>query len=113
MFQQRTFKFLAAFIGVLALLLLPALRWPGYLDTPMGTIVAIPYLSIYLFHKLGIPGLLQNDGLCGWGWCAPTSFGWVFLCSFWLLVMWLMAWLAANLASRPLDETTNDDTPRR
>lgn len=92
MFQPRTLKFLAGIIIVFLLISLPALVWPGYLDSPAGLIVAVPYLSIYLFHKIGIPGLLVNNGLCGWGWCAPTIFGWVFLFTFWLLIAWLIAW---------------------
>ncbi len=92
MFLPRTLKFFAAIIATFLLLSLPALVWPGYLDSPVGLIVAVPYLSIYLFHKIGIPGLLLNNGLCGWGWCAPTLFGWVFLVTFWLLIVWLLAY---------------------
>jgi hypothetical protein len=98
MFQPRTLKFLAIFIAVFILLLLPGLVWPGYLNSPMGIVVAIPYLSIYLFHSIGIPGLLQNNGACGWGWCAPTIFGWIFLGVFWVLVVWLLAWVITRQA---------------
>ena len=97
MFKPRTLKFLAAIIAIILLLASTALAWPGYLDSPVGLIVAIPYLSIYLFHKIGVPGLLQNQGACGWGWCAPTDFGWVFLCVFWLLAVWLLAWGFARM----------------
>ena len=48
-------------------------------------------------HRLGIPGLLEHNGACGWGWCAPTVFGWAFLCVVWGLVAWLLAWAAASL----------------
>jgi hypothetical protein len=97
MFHPRTLKILAVFIAFFILLSLPALIWPGYFDSPMGIILVIPYISIYIFHQIGIPNLLQNNGLCGWGWCAPTTFGWIFLGSFWLLVAWLIAWAAASL----------------
>ena len=97
MFLPRTIKFFAAIILMFLLLSLPGLAWPGYLDSPAGLIVAIPYLSIYLFHKIGIPGLLEHNGLCGWGWCAPTITGWVFLFTFWLLTAWLLAWGLASL----------------
>jgi hypothetical protein len=86
MFQPRTFKFVAAIIATFLLLCVPALLWPGYLDSPEGLVVAVPYLSIYLFHKIGIPGLLEHNGACGGGWCAPSIFGWVFLCTFGLLI---------------------------
>ena len=99
MLQPRTLKFLAMFVAVFALLLLPACIWPGYLDSPLGMILAVPYISIYLFHAMGIPWLLQNNGACGWGWCAPTVFGWIFLCVFWGLVLWLLAWGVARLSS--------------
>jgi hypothetical protein len=92
MFQPRTLKFFAAIVAMFLLLTLPALVWPRYLDSPVGIIVAVPYLSIYLFHKIGIPGLLEHNGLCGWGWCAPSTFGWIFLITFWLLIAWLLAW---------------------
>ena len=91
MFDRRTLTLLAAFIAALVALCVPALIWPNYLDSPIGLIVAIPYLSVYLFHSLGIPGLLQNNGACGWGWCPPSMFGWGFLCTFWLAVLWLLA----------------------
>jgi hypothetical protein len=104
MLQLRTLKFLAVVIAFFVLLASPGLVWPGYLDSPAGLIVAIPFLSIYLFHSIGIPGLLENQGACGWGWCAPTLFGWGFLCAFWLLVAWLLAWGLSGL-SRPSNES--------
>lgn len=100
MFQFRTCKTFAILIAILVVLLLPASIWPGYLDSPVGIVLAMPYLSIYLFHFIGIPGLLVNNGMCGWGWCAPTLFGWVFLCSFWLFIVWLLAWGIASLSDR-------------
>jgi hypothetical protein len=79
------------------LLWVPSLFWPGYHDSPLGIIVALPILSVYLFHSVGIPGLLQHNGACGWGWCDPTIFGWVFSISFWLLVIWLLARFISSL----------------
>ena len=97
MFKPQTFRYLAALIAVFLLLSLPGLVWPAYLDSPVGLIVAVPYVSIYLFHQIGIPGLLEHNGSCGWGWCAPTFFGWGFLIVFWLLIAWLLAWGLASL----------------
>jgi hypothetical protein len=79
------------------LLWLPYLFWTEYLDTPLGIVAVFPVLSVYIFHGIGIPGLLQNDGACGWGWCAPTPFGWVFLVILWLLAFWTVAWAIARL----------------
>lgn len=97
MFKPRTLKIFAVIISIYFLLLLPAQIWPGYLDSPVGLILVIPYLSIYMFHGIGIPFLLEHNGACGWGWCAPTTFGWFFLVSFWILVVWL---IAAGLAGQ-------------
>jgi hypothetical protein len=95
MLSRRTFIFLLMLLGGIGVLLLPAAIWPKYLDSPLGIALVFPYLSIYLFHALGIPGLLQHNGACGWGWCAPTAFGWVFLCAVWLAVAWFIAWRLA------------------
>lgn len=92
MLQARTSRIFARLIAIYLLLCAPALVWPNqYLESPLWPVLAIPYLSIYLFHQVGIPGLLQNRGMCGWGWCPPSVFGWLFLAVFWLLVFWLVA----------------------
>jgi len=88
---SRTLKVFAILLGVYGLAVLPGLFVPGYLDSPIGVVVAIPYISIYLFDMVGIPGLLQHGGMCGWGWCAPTVFGWIFLGVVWLGLAWLTA----------------------
>lgn len=100
MFEPRTLKIFALLVVLYALPVLPALAWPAYLDSPAGWLVLVPGLSVYVFHRLGIPGLLEHDGLCGWGWCAPTPFGWVFLVVFWLVAAWLVAWAIAALTRR-------------
>jgi hypothetical protein len=89
---RRTFRILALLIAIYAALWFPAVFWSDYLDTPFGVIAAIPMLSIYFFNMLGIPGLLKSGGACGWGWCAPTTGGWIFMVAFWLLLAWLVAW---------------------
>lgn len=89
--RARTLKIMAVLVCLYGLALLPALRWPEYLDSPAGVLVLLPYLSVYLFHSLGVPGLLEHNGLCGWGWCAPTPFGWAFVATLWLLVIWGVA----------------------
>lgn len=100
MLKSRTLKLLAVFILIYFLLLSPGLVWPEYLDTPVGLLAAIPFLSVYLFHRIGIPFLLEHNGACGWGWCAPTVFGWIFISVFWLLMAWLLAWFFVNLTGR-------------
>ncbi len=100
MLRLRTLKILVAILGLYGLLLLPAVFWPSYLDSPAGLLALGPFLSVYFFHHLGIPGLLEQNGACGWGWCSPTPVGWVFIVAFWLVLAWLIAWAVAALTSR-------------
>jgi hypothetical protein len=99
MLKPRTLRVLVLLIAGYGLLLLPAAFVPSYLDSPIGVLLVGPMLSIYLFHKLGVPGLLEHEGFCGWGWCSPTPFGWTFIAAIWLLAVWLMAWGIASLTA--------------
>jgi len=100
MFKPRVLKTLAIIVIIYFLLLSPGLIWPKYLDSPVGLLAAFPFLSVYLFHGIGIPFLLEHNGACGWGWCAPTLFGWIFISVFWLLVTWLLAAFFANITGK-------------
>ncbi len=100
MLKPRTLKTLAVLMAIYGLLAFPSLVWPSYADSPVGLFLRAPFLSVYVFHKAGVPGLLEHNGLCGWGWCAPTPFGWIFLGIFWLGAAWLTAWCIASLSSR-------------
>lgn len=98
-----------AMLAAYGLVLSPALFFSGYLDSPVGVLVLMPYLSVYLFHSAGVPGLLMNDGACGWGWCAPTVFGWAFLAVVWVGLAWGVAHLLARLcAARRSSEVSTD-----
>lgn len=100
MVNPRVLKIFAIIIAIYFVLLSPGLIWPEYLDTPVGLLAAIPFLSVYLFHLIGIPFLLVHNGACGWGWCAPTVFGYVFISIFWLLLTWLLAAFVAGITKR-------------
>lgn len=100
MLKHRTLRILALIMAGYVLLLLPGFIWPSYFDSPAGLLVLVPGLSVYFFHEIGIQGLLEHNGLCGWGWCSPTVFGWVFVVAFWVLVAWLIAWGIAVLTHR-------------
>lgn len=97
MLLPRTFKILAAILIGYALLAIPAYWGPSSLESMSSHLVMVPFLSIHVFHQLGIPGLLEHGGACGWGWCSPTAFGWAFLAMFWIGLAWLVAWGLARL----------------
>lgn len=83
MLEPPTLKILAVLVIVCTVLSLPAYVGPSFLEEPSSYFVIVPLLSIYWFHHVGIPGLLQHGGACGWGLCSPTIFGWSFLAAFW------------------------------
>src|SRR5688500_15662905 len=99
MLTLRTAKIFVGIWIAYALLSLPAWFGPAFLEGISSVIYFTPILTIYLFHWLGIPGLLQHNGHCGWGLCAPTVTGWVVLILFWVGVVWLVAWGIARLTS--------------
>jgi hypothetical protein len=100
MLSARTLKTLAILLTGYVLLAMPAYLGPALLEEMSSYLVMLPLLSIYLFHTLGIPGLLQHGGACGLGMCAPTTWGWTFLALFWLGVAWVLAWGVARLTAR-------------
>ncbi len=100
MLTRRTLKFLLFIVVGYVLLVLPGLFWRSYFDSPAGYLVFVPFLSVHLFHKIGVPGLLEHNGLCGWGWCSPTLLGLVFAAAFWVIVAWCIAWGVAALTNR-------------
>lgn len=104
MLKPRTLKILVALLVVYGLLCVPAYTGPSFLEGPSSYFVLVPFLSVYVFHRLGVPGLLQHGGYCGSGLCSPTPFGWLFLAVFWILLAWLLAWGLARL-TRALNPT--------
>lgn len=100
MLKSRTLKILLLILVGYGLLLLPAAIWPTYLDSPARMLLLVPLLLVYMFHGAGVPGLLEDDGLCGWGWCSPTFFGWMFAAALWIGIAWLIAWSIASLTNR-------------
>ena len=98
--NARTGWVFAILVAVYIALALPAYVGPAFLEELSSYLVLFTILSIYIPHRLGVPGLLEHNGACGWGWCAPTVFGWIFLALFWLGVAWLLAWGIASLIAR-------------
>lgn len=102
MFDKRTMALMTKIVGTYLLLCVPLIVWPDLIDNPVGVILAFPFISLYLFDAMGIPGLLDNEGACGWGWCGPTLFGVFFVAFFWLSIAWLAARLILHVI-RPAD----------
>ena len=100
MLAPRTLKVLFGLLSAYVVLSIPAWWGPAFLEEVSTYIYMVPILAIYLFHSVGIPGLLEHNGACGWGLCSPTIVGWVFLVLFWLSVAWLTAWGVARLTAR-------------
>ncbi|MBN6150501.1 hypothetical protein JR065_09120 [Xanthomonas sp. AmX2] len=100
MLEPRTLKILMGLLLGYGLLVIPCFLWPPYAESPAGLLLVVPGLSIYVFDQAGVPGLLEHEGMCGWGWCAPSVRGWVFLVVFWLALAWLAACGIASLGNR-------------
>lgn len=99
--RRRRIPLIAAIVvATYALLVIPGFIWPAWFETPAFILVLLPILSVYFFHKLGVPGLLEHNGQCGWGMCSPTALGWVFMVVFWLGATWLLAWAIAAAMDR-------------
>lgn len=88
-------RWLAILFCAQLILIAPGFVDPGYLDGPVGLLLVVPYLSVYIGNSLGIPGI------CWWGWgvCAPTLAGWLWIAAVWLILMFAAATLAKNLSS--------------
>ena len=99
MLAPRTIRILAILLAAYVVLVVCAYWGPSSLAAIGSYFVMVPLLSVFVFHKVGIPGLLENNGACGWGWCAPTVFGWALLAFFWTGVVWLAAWALARLTT--------------
>jgi hypothetical protein len=108
MLRARTLRIFAGLLIGYALLTSAAYWGPGYLAAMGSFFILVPYLSIYIFHRIGIPGLLEHNGLCGWGWCAPTKFGWAFLVTFWIGIAWIVALGLARPRARGVAHTGHD-----
>jgi len=70
-----------------------SVEWLDYL-------VLAGYISTLIAHQVGVPGVLEHNGLCGWGMCSPTPIGWVVAVGFWLCALALLSWAVAWLLTR-------------
>jgi hypothetical protein len=95
--RRRTLKILAILVVAYMVLLLAAYLGPPSLAEASFYVVLIPYASLHVFTHIGVPGLLEHNGMCGWGWCSPTLFGWIFVAALWIGLACLAAWLLAKI----------------
>ena len=103
MFERSTIKVFSVCAAVYAGVWLPYVvlqgNLPSYLSAPYAVLGLVQAIPVYILDSMGIPGLLQNNGHCGWGWCGPTVFGYVVLVMFWVAIVWFIAWFISNLTS--------------
>jgi branched-subunit amino acid transport protein len=103
MFERRTIKVFFVIAVSYAGLWIPYVVWqenlPADLTAPYAVLGLVHTIPVYILNGIGIPGLLHNNGHCGWGWCGPTVLGYVLLVTFWIVIAWLIAWFISNLRS--------------
>lgn len=87
----RPWKIFAIIVGSYALLVALGTLFEDTLGAVALALVVVPYFSVLLMHKAGLPGVLEHHGLCGWGWCAPTPLGWVLTAALWLGLAWALS----------------------
>ena len=97
MLNRRTVKIFTGLWVAYALLSLPAWVGPAFLQEISSHIYLTPIWAVHIFHYLGVPGLLEHAGGCGWSLCSPTASGWAFLIVFWAGVAWCVAGRLARL----------------
>jgi len=100
MLNRRTVKIFTGLWAAYALLSLPAWVGPAFLQELSSDIYLTPIWAVYIFHYLGVAGLVEHGGACGWSLCAPTAAGWAFLIVFWVGVACCVAWGLARLTLR-------------
>jgi len=65
MLNRRTVKIFIGLWVAYALLSLPAWVGPAFLQEISSAIYLTPIWAIYIFHRLGVPGLLEHGGVKG------------------------------------------------
>jgi hypothetical protein len=89
---------------VFAALVVAAVLFTAVAHADLGTVSDIaglgllfPFFTSALLHKAGVPGVLEHNGACGWGWCSPTVLGWMLTALIWAGAFWLLAMGVARL----------------
>lgn len=50
-----------------------------------------------MLHKAGVSGLLEMGGLCGWGYCSPTTAGKIIASIITLGILIAISWAIAYI----------------
>ena len=100
MLDRRTLTILVVLLAAGALLWTAVATVPALAESSLAVVVLVPLFAVYALHRLGVPGLLEHDGLCGWGWCAPTPAGGLLGAAALVLAAWVLAWGLAALTRR-------------
>jgi hypothetical protein len=95
--KALTLKLLALLIATVAALVAGAYAEVPYLMDAGALLFIAALLLLFVFTQVGIPGLLEHAGNCGWGICGPTPWGLAFLAAVVLGILWLLARGAAAI----------------
>lgn len=95
--KPSPWRIFAIIVGSYTLLLVLGTLFEETLGAVALVLVVVPYFSVLLMHKAGLPGVLEHEGLCGWGWCAPTPLGWALTAVLWLGLAWGLSLAIAAL----------------
>ena len=71
MFERTTVKVLLVIAAAYAGVWLPYVVWQGNVTADLSALYAVlgfaHVIPVYILNSIGVPGLLQNNGHCGWG----------------------------------------------
>lgn len=101
MINRRIIKHFIWIISIYAILASIVITFKGVLNFYVVTIIlGLPFYTVHIFHRIGVPGVLEHNGYCGWGLCSPTKFGWLLSICFLVFVAWLIARVTERLTRR-------------
>ena len=102
MFSAQPLRIWLALLLAYLLAALAAAYAAGEVREFMAFAAFPPFVIASLLHRMSIPGMLQHDGKCGWGWCEPTPLGWIAGVAFIAGALWMLAAVFSWLRTRVL-----------
>lgn len=97
---MRSVSFIWAILVLLHLLFLALGSFTTiFQGTPFEAFGIMALLVPYALHQVGLP-VLENNGLSGWGWPSPNTFGWFLSAIVWLALYWLVSLGIVRLTQR-------------